>query len=113
MDIVEATDDALRGRTLAYGSGAGRHLPPHTFQLVESGVKLSPLTTSEEGPFERVLEDGIVDAAFAPCVLSDKAADVCPSHDFPVPGAIVRALPNGVVQPLPVVVRRHRSFFLV
>jgi hypothetical protein len=66
-------------------------------------VKLTPLTSREKGPLERILEDIFVLAAFAARVLRAIALDVGATHDIPLPGTIIGALPDDVVQPLPVI----------
>ncbi len=98
--------DALAGRALSADRRGRLGLPPPAvLQLVQGGVELAPLAAGEEGPFQRVLQPGVVLARAAAGVLGAGAADVQPIEDRMMPGAVVGPLADDLVQPPPVVGR--------
>src|SRR5689334_11961251 len=107
MHVVNRLDGLVGGRALprADGHTALRLLAPAALQLVERRVVLAPLAAGEEAPLQRVLQPVVRFAFAAAGVLGAGALDVDAIEDAEVPGAVVGALADLVIQLAPVVSR--------
>src|SRR6185436_6659829 len=104
LHIIERPDGPFGCRTRAGADGrrAGGRFSPATFQFIERGVELAPLTTREESPFQGVLQTLIIRSITAPGDFGAGAPDLEPVQNFMVPGPILGALADACFQPLPV-----------
>src|SRR6266487_327994 len=100
MDVRQGANSAVCGRTATSADRRGtfRAPSPAAFQLVQSGVEFTPLTTGEEPPFQSVLEPLIVFAFAAAGDLSAGAANIKPVQQRVMPRAVVGAFANQRIQ---------------
>src|SRR5206468_7228662 len=103
----QRVNGTLGRRTTARADGRRtfRLAAPATLQFVQRGVELSPLTTREKPPFQRVLQTLIIFAVAAPGDLGARAANIQSVQNGVVPRAVIGTLANQRVELAPVVAR--------
>src|SRR5262249_48559585 len=105
LHIGEGTDHSVgrRSRSAPDWRRTLRFSTPTALQLMEGGVEFPPLAAREEAPLERVLKPVIILAGFSACDFGPGARDIKPIEHVMMPGPIVSAFANEIVQATPIV----------